>query len=341
MKPLVSILIPAFNAERWIGETIRSALAQEWPRVEIMIVDDGSRDQTLAVAKTFESKHVRVATQPNAGAAAARNTALSLSQGDWIQWLDADDLLAPDKIQRHMEAFEKQPNPRMLLSSAWGAFMSRPDAASFRPTALWQDLAPVEWLTLQLERNLHMQTATWLVSRQLTEAAGPWNPRLAAAACDDGEYFSRVILASDGIRFVPSSKVLYRVVGTDRLSYVGRSERKMEALLFGLELYFSNLRARDDSSRVRAACVRYLQTHLNDMCPESDAVMERARTLAEACGGQLNEPTLPRKYAPVQALLGRAGAKRFQVRYNEIKSSVLRSWDETLCRLGLFWRSQT
>ena len=65
MKPLVSILIPAYNAERWIADTIRSALAQTWPRKEIIVIDDGSRDRTLEIARQFASREVRVITQQN------------------------------------------------------------------------------------------------------------------------------------------------------------------------------------------------------------------------------------------------------------------------------------
>src|ERR1700746_3048195 len=106
MKPLVSILIPAFNAEKWIADTLRSALGQTWERKEIIVVDDGSSDQTLAIARRFESEFdsLRVIAQRNQGAAAARNTALSHSQGDYIQWLDADDLLARDKIATQLRA---------------------------------------------------------------------------------------------------------------------------------------------------------------------------------------------------------------------------------------------
>jgi len=68
MKPLVSILIPAYNAEAWISDTLRSAIAQTWERNEIIVVDDGSKDQTLAVARQFESEQVRVVTQKNQGA---------------------------------------------------------------------------------------------------------------------------------------------------------------------------------------------------------------------------------------------------------------------------------
>src|SRR5258705_7741413 len=102
MKALVSILIPAYNAEAWLAGTLRSAIAQTWERKEIIVIDDGSIDQTLAIARRFESDGVLVLTQKNQGAAAARNKAFSLSQGDYIQWLDADDLLASDKIARQM-----------------------------------------------------------------------------------------------------------------------------------------------------------------------------------------------------------------------------------------------
>ena len=94
MKQLASILIPAFNAQNWIGGCIESALAQTWSRKEIIVVDDGSRDSTLEIAESYASQDVHVTTHDNCGASSARNRALSLAQGDYIQWLDADDLLA-------------------------------------------------------------------------------------------------------------------------------------------------------------------------------------------------------------------------------------------------------
>src|SRR4029450_13201330 len=107
MKPLVSILIPAYNAERWIADTIRSALLQTWPRKEIIVVDDGSTDRTLQAARHFASPTVSIVTQENQGASAARNRAFELCQGDYIQWLDADDLLALDKIAKQVEASDR------------------------------------------------------------------------------------------------------------------------------------------------------------------------------------------------------------------------------------------
>src|SRR5437868_1899170 len=239
MKPLVSILIPAYNAERWIADTIQSALAQTWPRREIIVVDDGSRDRTLSIARQFASRDVIVVTQENQGASAARNRALSLSQGDYIQWLDADDVLGANKIAKQMAAAAEYLNKRVLFSAPWGAFMYRVSKAQFSPTSLWCDLSPLEWLLRKMGQNLHMQTATWLISRELTEAAGPWDTRLSLD--DDGEYFCRVVLASDEIGFVPDAKVFYRYSGFDRLSSIGRSDRKLESQFLSINLHVSYL----------------------------------------------------------------------------------------------------
>src|SRR5438445_2677428 len=230
MKSLLSILIPAFNAQAFIAETIQSALAHTWPAREIIIVDDGSTDQTLSIARQFASTTVRVVGQPNQGASAARNKAFSSSQGEYIQWLDADDLLAPDKIARQVAALKHCPGNRTLLSSAWGHFLYRTRKAQFHPSALWCDLSPSEWLLRKMEHDAHMQTATWLVSRELSEAAGPWDTELSLD--DDGEYFCRVLRASHGTKFVPEAKTYYRISGCASLSYglaCGLSARKLNS----------------------------------------------------------------------------------------------------------------
>ena len=113
MSPLVSILIPAYNAERWIADTIRSAQAQTWPRKEIIVVDDGSTDQTLSIVQKFASKEVSVVSQENRGVCAARNRAYDLCQGDYIQWLDADDLLSSNKIAKQLEAAQESQDKKI------------------------------------------------------------------------------------------------------------------------------------------------------------------------------------------------------------------------------------
>jgi glycosyltransferase involved in cell wall biosynthesis len=327
VTPLVSILIPAYNAGRSIGQTLASALAQTWPHKEVIVVDDGSRDATLSVARQFESRCVKVVTQENQGAAAARNMAYSLSQGAFIQWLDADDLISANKISRQMEALEEGTR-RTLASSAWGYFRHRPASARFIPTPLWEDLAPLEWMLRKWEHNLHMQTATWLVSRELSEAAGAWDPRLKGD--DDGEYFSRVITQSDGITFVPDARVYYRASSSARLSYIGASDAKMEAQFLGMELQIGYLRGVHDSVRVRRACVAYLQTWLPYFYPNRLDIVRRAQEWAVSLGGELHTPELSWKYDWIRRLFGWHAAKYVQLKYNERKSILLDSWDRAL-----------
>jgi len=331
MKPLVSILIPAFNAQEFLADTVRSALAQTWERKEIIIVDDGSRDQTLAVARTFESASVKVVTQANQGAAATRNHACSLAQGDYVQWLDADDLFGREKISRQMEAALRLGDPKQLLASEWAYFMYRPHKADFSPSLLWEDLSPVEWMTRKMEGNLHMQTATWLVSRELTKAAGPWNPEMHVD--DDGEYFARVIMASNGIKFVPGSRVYYRISPASRLSYIGNNPRKMEAQLHSMELNIGYLRSLEDSPRVRQACVTYLNNWQIHFHPERPDLVQRAQQLAQSMGGNLPAPCLSWKYGWIQKLFGWSAAKRSQASYNLWKARMRRGWDGVMHRL--------
>jgi glycosyltransferase involved in cell wall biosynthesis len=331
MKPLVSILIPAYNAEQWLPDTLRSAIAQTWDRKEIIVVDDGSTDQTLAIAQQFESDCVKVFTQKNQGAAATRNNAFSLSQGDYIQWLDADDLLSPEKVAKQMEALGDSPNKLTLLSGSWGRFWHRPQCASFVPTALWSDLTKAEWLTRKMGQNLYMQTASWLVSRELTEAAGPWNIRLLGD--DDGEYFCRVLLASNGVRFVPEAKVYYRASGTSSLSYIGNSDRKREAQWVSMQLHIRYLRSLDDSATARAACVKFLQNWMEFFYPERLDIFGQAEEMAKTLGGQLEAPRLSWKYSWIRALFGWRTARRAQLFLRNLRWSLVRSWDKTLFRI--------
>jgi len=331
MKPLVSILIPAYNCEEWVGDAIKSALAQTWQRKEIIVVDDGSKDSTAEVARQFAAKEVAVVSVENRGAAGARNYAQQLSQGNYIQWLDADDLLAPDKIELQLGALRESDGPHTLLSGSWGSFNYRPDHASFLPTNLWQDLMPVEWLIRKLGENLHMQTATWLTSRELAEAAGPWDSRLQSD--DDGEYFCRVVIASKGTRFVRGAKVFYRrTPSLSRVSYIGNSDDKKDSLLVAMKLHIQYIRSLEDSERVRKACCTYLQTWFENFYPERpDAVMELQKLAAEL-GGQLEEPRLRWKYAWMKPIFGWKIAKRAQRVLPQMKSALLMNLDKLMYR---------
>jgi glycosyltransferase involved in cell wall biosynthesis len=332
MEPLVSILIPVYNAAEWLADTINSALAQSCARKEIIIVDDGSKDESLSVARRFASRNVKVLSQQNQGAAASRNAAFAQCQGDYIQWLDADDLLAPNKVASQIGMARHIGDVRRLISGPWGSFRYRSEKAVFSSNPLFADRTPVEWLILKMGQNLHMQTATWLVSRQLTEAAGPWNTQMIGD--DDGEYFCRVLLASTGVRFVPDACVFYRITGASRLSHIGFSNRKMDAHFLSMQMHIRYLRSLEDSERVNSACVQYLQNWLIHFYPERADIVRQATELAEGMGGKLNNPQLRWKYSWIEKFFGWELAKRAQVTVPHAKATLFNKWDKALYRIG-------
>ena len=327
-EPLVSILIPVHNSEDSIGDTLRSALGQTWLNTEIIVVDDGSTDRTAEVVRRFEGDGVRLVLQRSQGASAARNKAFSLSHGDYIQWLDADDLLSPDKIATQVNWLSTHGGKRTLVSCAWGKFLYRYYRAKFVPTALWCDLSPVEWLLRKMGQNIYMQTGSWLVSRELTEAVGPWDTRLSVD--DDGEYFSRAIMASDGVQFVPEGKVYYRGPGFRSLSHIGESVTRRESQWLSMQLHVKYIRSLEDSERVRAACVRYLRESLIHFYPEQEEIVEQARELAKELGQDLGSPKLSWKYRWIDALFGFEAAKNTQLRGLDVKWWVKKNLDKAV-----------
>lgn len=332
MKPLVSILIPAYNAESWVAEAIQSALRQTWREKEIILVDDGSTDRTLAIADSFSSQGVFVTFQKNAGASTARNKAYSFCRGDYIQWLDADDILAPDKIAKQMEMAERLNDPLALLSGEWGRFIYRTSRAKFNRTLLWNDLPQLEWLARKMSNNIWMQTSTWLVSRKLTEAAGPWDERLSFD--DDGEYFCRILMKSSGVKFVPGSKVYYRASGPASLSNVDDSNRKLESAWRSIQLHIQYLLQMEDSEQTRAVCIKFLQTWLPAFDPHRPDIIRHAQQIASHLGSQIQlidtVESLRWKFAWMKSVFGDKVAFRAQAKLPQFKHSMIRFWDKTM-----------
>jgi glycosyltransferase involved in cell wall biosynthesis len=251
MSPLVSIIIPAYNAAPWISATLDSALAQTHRPIEIIVVDDGSKDASLAIAQSYEARGVRVVSQSNAGASSARNHALRLAQGDYIQFLDADDLLAPDKISLQIAVLTAPGAKAQLVAGEWARFYSDPAAAVFKADALWCSCDAVTWQTKALTDNLMMHPAAWVLSRALSDRAGVWNETLTLN--DDGEYFARVRFVAGNIDFVSGAKSFYRSGLKGSLSSAD-SRPAIASAYRSHELIHGLLRQHEDSSRTRQAC---------------------------------------------------------------------------------------
>ena len=309
-NPLVSILIPCHNSETWLGETIKSALSQTWNNKEIILVDDGSTDNSLQIAKSFESSAVKIISQKNKGASAARNTALKNARGDFIQYLDADDLLAADKIRQQINLLQQSNcNHNYLAAASWGRFYTSTTEAKFVSEPVWQDMSPVDWLVSSWTGGGMMPINAWLIPRKLSKKAGLWNENLSVN--DDGEYFCRVILASDGIIFCREAKSYYRSGLTNSLSRTISSSGLISALK-SLELCTESLLAVKNNRYTRNACADAFQRFIYSTYPNEINLISEAEKKVARLGGSTLEPSGGKIFQIFSKFVGWKAAKKLQ-----------------------------
>lgn len=209
MKPLVSIVIPAYNSAAFIRDALDSCLAQTYPHTEIIVVDDGSTDNTCDIVRSY-GERIRLVQQPNSGPAIARNTGVAHAQGDYIQFCDSDDYLLPEKIGRCL--------PLLLDDATVGlAFCQMQPMDENGNTML--DAAPVPDASYFSADNLFckllyangspIQTSTWLVRKSALLDVGAYRDDPDHYCAEDWDLLLR--LASH-YRFagVPEVLVHYR-----------------------------------------------------------------------------------------------------------------------------------
>lgn len=313
-RPLVSVLTTAFNAEAWLGEALNSAVEQTWPNLEVVVVDDGSTDATLSVARRFESASVKVIHQPNAGACAARNRALAEAQGAFIQYLDADDVLELDKIERQMERLEAEPSGT-VASGPWVRFYGGDVAAADRSGRGpdWQDYEPAfHWLVQSWEGRGTFPPFAWLTPRSLIEQAGPWNEGILRN--QDGEYFTRVLVNARKIAFVEGAWGYYR---SGLAGSVSRREGEavLRSFYDATVLCERTLLDRADTEATRRACAGLWQQFLFMAYPTVPDLVRRAEERVDELGGMYRKPSVSRPFRPVRELLGWKSALRLQRAY--------------------------
>ena len=327
MQNLVSILIPTYNAAKRIAETVESAINQTWPRKEIIIVDDGSTDNTVEIISKYESNSLKIIRQENMGGPAARNKALANAQGNFIQWLDHDDILAPDKIFNQLTHGQYDGNSKILLSGSFGKFFNRREKATFWPDSLWKNLDPIDYFLIKFTENKWIHPSVWLVSRKLTDMVGPWlelrNPN------DDGEYFCRIVAKCEKIIFIPQAKSFFRIGNFKSMSH-DRSKEALEALFKSHVECINHFRSIEDSERTRTACLKYLQCGLIEFYPEQTDILEKIENLANELGGTLVRPELDWKYSPIKYLFGWQVAKRMQRLSRALKTKIISYWIESI-----------
>lgn len=250
MNALVSVVIPCYNAERWVGEAIQSCLDQTYQPIEVIVVDDGSTDQSKQIVLAA-GRNVKVAVRliecGHKGASAARNRGLAAAAGEYVQFLDADDLMSPRKIELQVAVTthirEAVPcGPWRWLRHSDGHWIAEHLGKHMDCTG---DLV-YQWL-----QGHFFAVHCFLWPRKTIVDLGGWDESLSG--CQDGDLFIRAALKGVKVCFVPESVVYYRT-GHSRDSVSARRDLdSLESRIRGPDKTQAALESRDDLQEYRAS----------------------------------------------------------------------------------------
>ncbi|WP_374951530.1 glycosyltransferase family 2 protein [Mucilaginibacter sp.] len=313
-SPLVSVIIPVFNSSIYIEACISSVLAQTWQNLEIIVVDDGSTDDSYEKAARFQHTKLRLIQQQNAGAGVARNTGLAASNGNYIQFLDADDFLSVDKIASQLAVMEGFSGYLGLCATIY--FTDQEDPMRVEATEDWYKTGshdPVDFLIKLYggggaQYGGMIQPNAWLTPRTVIDQAGLWTEERNPD--DDGEFFCRILLASAGVRYAANGLNYYRKsTSSHRLSNRG-SHQRSAAVLNSWISKAKHLAPFDHLSGVKKA----LSINFTELCyqnyPRFPDLSRKAFELALVYGGLAHPPyfgnklfNLSRQLLPWRVLL--------------------------------------
>ncbi|HWK05464.1 MAG TPA: glycosyltransferase family 2 protein [Puia sp.] len=256
-SPLVSVIIPAYNAGKLLSGTIQSLLDQQYAFLEIIIVNDGSSDNTEQIVKTYTfDSRIKYIFQENKGCSGAKNTGMAVATGDFIQYLDADDVLSPDKISEQVHALQDRADEiAVCRTKAFFGDIHEPGMSEIDTDFLYNTDNTFEFLLNLYGINGNdgmIQPNAFLISRKLAESIGPWDTSLSPSPDEDGEYFCRALLAAKGLLFTTGGVNYYRKHPSTESSLSRQvSHRHAKGALRSLQLIKNQLLSRENSSRVK------------------------------------------------------------------------------------------
>lgn len=248
MSSLVSICIPTYNGARWIRESIRSALDQTHERLEILVVDDRSTDNTLDIVSTFQDHRVRVTVnERNLGIVGNRNRCIRLSKGSFVKFLFQDDLLYPDCVEKMVRLFDTYEQVGMVFAPR-DIILENPDdpiAVAWKKRhhtlhARFKGLAEFnrgidlfeQWLTIGFRQNWVGEPSNVMLRKSCLDQVGLFNTRMRA--CSDYEMWIRMMYFYD-VGFVNEPLSAFRVHSASASSIQARQNRSWLDMMWLLE----------------------------------------------------------------------------------------------------------
>jgi glycosyltransferase involved in cell wall biosynthesis len=241
--PLVSVIVPAFNAEEYIMECLSSVINQTYRNLEIIVINDGSTDRTKDMLGNINDPRLIILNQPNKGCSAAKNIGLKISKGDFIQYLDADDYLSLDKIEKQLMVLKDKPNCTAVCKTQIISCKDSNLNDEISSDFLIDNLTGMEFLLNLLGSKGKfgmVQPNAYLITRNISDRVGCWNEEISPSPDEDGEYFSRILLESQTVMCTGGINFYRRPPSGNTLSKLFSMERSLN-LLRTVDLKFQHI----------------------------------------------------------------------------------------------------
>ncbi len=280
--PKVSIIIPAYNAENTITESINAVLQQTFKDFELIIVNDGSTDNTEKIISSFTDNRIKYFTQKNKGQCAANNFGLAQAKGDYIKFFDADDVMNATHIEAQ---YEKVKNSKTNIASCkWGRFYDDDFTnTKFIPESVWKDFATLDWIKAALtQRHDMMGGCLWLIPRQILEKVSGWDESLSLN--NDFEFSVRLLLGAENVIFTENALLYYRTGNNNSLSNATNASKYNAAYKANL-LGCNHLLAVDNSKFVQKLCANRFQDWVYAIYPNHLDIVQKFEMQIKAWGG--------------------------------------------------------
>jgi glycosyltransferase involved in cell wall biosynthesis len=239
--------MPCYNGGPFVREAIESVLKQTYRTFELIIVNDGSTDESDKIVRSIEDSRIIYIKQDNLGQCAACNNGFKKSSGSLIKFFDADDILSEKVLEKQVSVVDK--NESCIAYMHWQRFynndVSRKDPG---PTQIKVDCLPMDYITWQ--RNTPMlQCGIWLFPRQLIEANGLWDERLSLI--NDTEFITRTILNAKELKYADQCELLYRTNSNSGTLSQTLSQKSLDSALLSIDLMAGYLFQKENSERVK------------------------------------------------------------------------------------------
>ncbi len=330
-SPLISVIIPVFNSEVNLEKTIISALDQTWPNKEIIIVDDGSTDSSPSIEKKYEGVHVKVFQQKNKGASVARNRGLEEAKGNYIQFLDADDLLSPNKLQSQMALLLQHPDKIAVCRTVHffnDENYEQASTSAYEDSFLYSTDNTAGFLSNlyggESNRGSMIQTNAWLTPVDVIRKAGKWSEFYSPD--DDGEFFCRVILASKGILYDKNCFNYYRKYKNSNNLASSKSKKALHGKFRSFLLKKQYLLNATDDATAKKALARSAMEIAFDAYPiDKKLTSEILKAIDEIGGTDYVPPMGGRHIELIKKLFGWKTARMFQIYYANLFRSKVKS----------------